>query len=84
MGESLSSIVFLIFGLFAGAGIVIVIYVFRKRALTTKAADLISEAVKKAEEAKKTSLAEIKQESLRLKEETDKEIKDIRKKKKTF
>ena len=79
MGESLSSIVFLILGLFAGAGIVIVIYVFRKRALTTKAADLISEAVKKAEEAKKTSLAEIKQESLRLKEETDKEIKERKK-----
>ena len=79
MGESLSSIVFLILGLFAGAGIVIVIYVFRKRALTIKAADLISEAVKKAEEAKKTSLAEIKQESLRLKEETDKEIKERKK-----
>ena len=48
----------------------------RKKNLATKAADMISEAVRKAEEAKNKSLAEIKAESLRVKEETDKEVKE--------
>ena len=76
MELNLLSIIFLILGLFVGAVIVIVTYVIRKKNLATKAADMISDAVRKAEEAKKNSLAEIKAESLRVREETDKEIKE--------
>ena len=76
MELNLLSIIFLILGLFVGAIIVIVTYMFRKRNLANKAADLISDAMKKAEEAKNKSLAEIKAESLRVKEETDKEVKE--------
>ena len=76
MELNLLSIIFLILGLFVGAVIVIVTYMIRKKNLATKAADMISDAVRKAEEAKKNSLAEIKAESLRVKEETDKEIKE--------
>ena len=76
MELNLLSIIFLILGLFVGAIIVIVTYMIRKKNLATKAADMISDAVRKAEEAKKNSLAEIKAESLRVKEETDKEIKE--------
>ena len=76
MELNLLSIIFLILGLFVGAIIVIVTYMIRKKNLATKAADMISEAVRKAEEAKNNSLAEIKAESLRVKEETDKEVKE--------
>ena len=76
MELNLLSIIFLILGLFVGAVIVIVTYMIRKKNLATKAADMISDAVRKAEEAKKNSLAEIKAESLRVREETDKEIKE--------
>ena len=76
MELNLLSIIFLILGLFVGAIIVIVTYMIRKKNLATKAADMISEAVRKAEEAKNKSLAEIKAESLRVKEETDKEVKE--------
>ena len=76
MELNLLSIIFLILGLFVGAIIVIVTYMIRRKNLATKAADMISEAVRKAEEAKNNSLAEIKAESLRVREETDKEIKE--------
>ncbi len=76
MELNLLSIIFLILGLFVGAVIVIVTYMIRKKNLATKTADMISDAVRKAEEAKKNSLAEIKAESLRVREETDKEIKE--------
>ena len=76
MELNLLSIIFLILGLFVGAVIVIVTYMIRKKNLAAKAADMISDAVKKAEEAKKNSLAEIKAESLRVKEETEKEVKE--------
>ena len=76
MELNLLSIILLILGLFVGAVIVIVTYMIRKKNLATKAADMISDAVRKAEEAKKNSLAEIKAESLRVREETDKEIKE--------
>ena len=76
MELNLLSIIFLILGLFVGAIIVIVTYMIRKKNLAIKAADMISEAVRKAEEAKNNSLAEIKAESLRVKEETDKEVKE--------
>ena len=76
MELNLLSIIFLILGLFVGAIIVIVTYMIRKKNLAIKAADMISEAVRKAEEAKNNSLAEIKAESLRVWEETDKEIKE--------
>ena len=76
MELNLLSIIFLILGLFVGAVIVIVTYMIRKKNLATKAADMISDALRKAEEAKKNSLAEIKAESLRVREETDKEIKE--------
>ena len=76
MELNLLSIIFLILGLFVGAVIVIVTYMIRKKNLATKAADMISDAVRKAKEAKKNSLAEIKAESLRVREETDKEIKE--------
>ena len=76
MELNLLSIIFLILGLFVGAVIVIVTYMIRKKNLATKAADMISDAVRKAEEAKKNSLAEIKAKSLRVREETDKEIKE--------
>ena len=76
MELNLLSIIFLILGLFVGAIIVIVTYMIRKKNLAIKAADMISEAVRKAEEAKNNSLAEIKAESLRDREETDKEIKE--------
>ena len=76
MELNLLSIIFLILGLFVGAVIVIVTYMIRKKNLATKAADMISDAVRKAEEAKKNSLAEIKAESLRVRDETDKEIKE--------
>ena len=76
MELNLLSIIFLILGLFVGAIIVIVTYMIRRKNLATKAADMISEAVRKAEEAKNNSLAEIKAESLRVKEETDKEVKE--------
>lgn len=76
MELNLLSIIFLILGLFVGAIIVIVTYMIKKKNLAAKAADMISEAVRKAEEAKKNSLAEIKSESLRVKEETEKEVKE--------
>lgn len=76
MELNLLSIIFLILGLFVGAVIVIVTYMIKKKNLAAKAADMISEAVRKAEEAKKNSLAEIKAESLRVKEETEKEVKE--------
>ena len=73
MDPHMMPILFFIFGLFIGTTIVIVIYKIRRTSIANRAANLISEAVAKAEEAKQKSLTEIKEESLRVKRETEQE-----------
>lgn len=76
MDPHMMPILFFIFGLFIGTTIVIVIYKIRRTSIANRAANLISEAVAKAEETKQKSLTEIKEESLRVKRETEQEVKE--------
>ena len=69
-------IIALIFGTFLGILIVIIINMLKKKRLEEKASKLINDAIREAEKRKRDSMMELKEESYRLKQETDKEVKE--------
>ena len=70
------SILTLVIGFFVGFLIVFIIYVIRNNQNENKANKLIEDAKKEADKHKRDSLMELKEESYRLKQETDREIKE--------
>ena len=69
-------IIALIFGTFLGILIVMIINILKKKRLEEKASKLINDAIREAEKRKRDSMMELKEESYRLKQETDKEVKE--------
>ena len=69
-------IIALIFGTFLGILIVIIINMLKKKRLEEKASKLINDAIRDAEKRKRDSMMELKEESYRLKQETDREVKE--------
>lgn len=70
------SILTLVIGFFVGFLIVFIVYMIRSNQNESKANKLIEDAKKEADKHKRDSLMELKEESYRLKQETDKEIKE--------
>jgi ribonuclease Y len=66
----------LLIGAIIGAIIVVIVTIIKNKASENKANKLIEDALKEAERKKRDSLLELKEESYRLKQETDKEIKE--------
>ena len=67
----------LLVGIIVGAIIILVVNFIRNRNNENKAGKMIEQAKKEAEKQKRDALLELKEESYRLKQETDKEIKDL-------
>ena len=72
-------IIALIFGTFLGILIVIIINMLKKKRLEEKASKLINDAIRDAEKRKRDSMMELKEESYRLKQENDREVKERKK-----
>ena len=70
------SILTLVIGFFVGFLVVFVITVIKNNQNESKANKLIEDAKREADKHKRDSLMELKEESYRLKQETDKEIKE--------
>ena len=70
------SILTLVIGFFVGFLIVFIVYMIRSNQNESKANKLIEDAKKEADKHKRDSLMELKEESYRLKQETDKETKE--------
>ena len=75
MAWTTSTILALVFGIFGGVGVSTVAIVIKAKSTTSKANKLLEEAKKEADKHRRDSLAELKEESYRLKQELDKEIK---------
>ena len=79
-GMNLSfSILLVVVGLFVGALIVIVINKIKVSAAQKEADKLIRDAQKEAEKAKRDGILELKEESFKLKKQTDEEIREKKK-----
>lgn len=76
MDKNPMAILTLLIGTILGAVIIIVINLIRNKASENKANKLIDNAIKEAEKRKRDSILELKEESYRLKQETDKELKE--------
>ena len=76
MDKNPMAILTLLIGTILGAVIIIVINLIKNKASENKANKLIDNAIKEAEKRKRDSILELKEESYRLKQETDKEIKE--------
>ena len=76
MEFNVMSIITLLIGLVIGAGGVIGITILTGTNARKKAEKLLKDATKEAERNKRDSLAELKEESYKLKQETEKEIKE--------
>ena len=70
-----STILALVFGIVGGVGVSTAGYVVKSKSANSKANKLLENAKKEADKQRRDSLAEIKEESYRLKQELDKEIK---------
>ena len=79
MNEVVFSILLLIVGLFVGAFIMIIINKFKVNAAQKEADKIIRDAKKEAERAKRDGILELKEESYKLKNQTDAEIKEKKK-----
>ena len=73
------SILLVVIGLIVGAVIVIIYNKFRVNAATNEADKLIREAKKEADKAKRDGIMELKEESYKLKKQTDEEIREKKK-----
>jgi ribonuclease Y len=76
MDKNPMAILTLLIGTILGAVIIIVINLIRNKASENKANKLIDNAIKEAEKRKRDSILELKEESYRLKQETEKELKE--------
>ena len=79
MNDVVFSILLVVVGLFVGASIVMLYNKFRVSAAQKEADKLIANAKKEAEKAKRDGILELKEESYRLKNQTDQEIKEKKK-----
>lgn len=79
MNDVLISILLLVVGLFVGAFIMIIINKFKVNAAQKEADKIIRDAKKEAEKAKRDGILELKEESYKLKNQTDSEIKEKKK-----
>ena len=79
MNNVVFSILLVVVGLFVGAFIMMIINKFRVSAAQKEADKLIQDAKKEAEKAKRDGILELKEESFRLKKQTDEEIKEKKK-----
>ena len=70
-----STILALVFGIVGGVGVSTAGYIVKSKSANSKANKLLENAKKEADKQRRDSLAEIKEESYRLKQELDKEIK---------
>ena len=75
MGNALIFSLLLIVGIFIGAVIAFIITALKKKNEEHKASNIIEKAKKDAEKSKRDALLEAKEESYKLKLETEKEIK---------
>ncbi len=76
MDFKMMPILTLIFGIFIGVAIILIINYIRNNQNESKANKLIEEAKKEADKHKRDTLMEIKEESYRLKQEVEKEVKE--------
>ncbi len=76
MDKNPMAILTLLIGTILGAVIIIVINLIKNKASENKANKLIDNAIKEAEKRKRDSILELKEESYRLKQETEKELKE--------
>ncbi len=79
MNSTVFSILLVVVGLFVGAVAVIIINKIRVSAAQKEADKLIQDAKKEAEKAKRDGILELKEESYKLKSQTDAEIKEKKK-----
>ena len=79
MNDVVFSILLVVVGLFVGATVVILYNKFRVSAAQKEADKLIANAKKEAEKAKRDGILELKEESYRLKNQTEQEIKEKKK-----
>ncbi len=79
MNDVIFSILLVVVGLFMGAFIMIMINKFKVSAAQKEADKLIRDAKKEAEKAKRDGILELKEESYKLKNQTDAEIKEKKK-----
>ena len=73
------SILLVVIGLIVGAVVVIIYNKFRVNAAKNEADKLIREAKKEADKAKRDGIMELKEESYKLKKQTDEEIREKKK-----
>ena len=76
MEWTMSTILALLIGLVIGIIVLLVIVLLYSKGNETKAKRLIKQAEKDAEKARRDSLLELKEESYKLKQQTEKEIKE--------
>ncbi len=79
MNDVVFSILLVVVGLFVGATVVVLYNKFRVSAAQKEADKLIANAKKEAEKAKRDGILELKEESYRLKNQTEQEIKEKKK-----
>ena len=79
MGNTVFSILLVVVGLFVGATIVIIFNKLKVSAAQKEADKLIRDAKKEAEKAKRDGILELKEESFKLKKQTDEEIREKKK-----
>ena len=79
MNNVVFSILLVVVGLFVGAFIMMLINKFKVNAAQKEADKLIQDAKKEAEKAKRDGILELKEESFKLKKQTDEEIKEKKK-----
>ena len=79
MNEVVFSILLVVVGLFVGAFIMVIINKFKVNAAQKEADKIIRDAKKEAEKAKRDGILELKEESYKLKNQTDAEIKEKKK-----
>ena len=75
MNDNLNFILAFLIGIFLGVIIILILSFIRNKKVENKATKMIEQAKKEAEKQKRDSLLEFKEESYRLKQEEEKEIK---------
>ena len=79
MNNTIFSILLVVVGLFVGAFIMLIINKLKVSAAQKEADKLIQDAKREAEKAKRDGILELKEESYKLKNQTDTEIKEKKK-----
>ena len=78
MNNTIFSILLVVVGLFVGAFIMLIINKLKVSAAQKEADKLIQDAKREAEKAKRDGILELKEESYKLKNQTDAEVKDFK------